>query len=30
VYGEYIIPKIDKDPVHRTDRMRQAAAPSPS
>jgi alkanesulfonate monooxygenase SsuD/methylene tetrahydromethanopterin reductase-like flavin-dependent oxidoreductase (luciferase family) len=26
VLGEYIIPKIDTDPVHRTDRIRQAAA----
>jgi alkanesulfonate monooxygenase SsuD/methylene tetrahydromethanopterin reductase-like flavin-dependent oxidoreductase (luciferase family) len=30
VYGEYIIPKLDRDPVHRTDRMRQAAALSSS
>jgi alkanesulfonate monooxygenase SsuD/methylene tetrahydromethanopterin reductase-like flavin-dependent oxidoreductase (luciferase family) len=26
VYGEYVIPKVDTDPVHRSDRMRQAAA----
>jgi hypothetical protein len=24
--GEYVIPKIDTDPVHRTTRMREAAA----
>ncbi len=26
IIGEYIIPKIDTDPVHRTDRFRDAAA----
>ena len=26
--GEHVIPKIDTDPVHRTDRMREAAAAS--
>src|SRR5579862_8089056 len=26
IFGEYIIPKIDTDPVHRTDRFRAAAA----
>jgi hypothetical protein len=25
--GEHVIPKIDTDPVHRTSRMREAAAP---
>jgi alkanesulfonate monooxygenase SsuD/methylene tetrahydromethanopterin reductase-like flavin-dependent oxidoreductase (luciferase family) len=25
IFGEHIIPKIDKDPVHRTDRLRDAA-----
>jgi hypothetical protein len=24
--GEHVIPKIDKDPVHRTDHFRDAAA----
>jgi hypothetical protein len=24
--GEHVIPKIDTDPVHRTTRMREAAA----
>ncbi len=26
--GEHVIPKIDTDPVHRTTRMRDAAAGS--
>jgi alkanesulfonate monooxygenase SsuD/methylene tetrahydromethanopterin reductase-like flavin-dependent oxidoreductase (luciferase family) len=26
IFGEQIIPKIDKDPVHRTDRLRASAA----
>jgi alkanesulfonate monooxygenase SsuD/methylene tetrahydromethanopterin reductase-like flavin-dependent oxidoreductase (luciferase family) len=26
VFGEYIIPEVDKDPVHRTTRMRNAAS----
>jgi len=28
--GEYVIPKLDKDPVHRTDRFKQAAAAASS
>ena len=28
--GKYVIPKLDKDPVHRTDRFKEAAAASAS
>ena len=28
--GEYVIPKLDKDPVHRTDRFKEAAAAAAS
>jgi hypothetical protein len=28
VFGEYIIPAIDKDPVHRTKKLRDAAKPN--
>jgi alkanesulfonate monooxygenase SsuD/methylene tetrahydromethanopterin reductase-like flavin-dependent oxidoreductase (luciferase family) len=27
--GEHVIPKLDKDPVHRTTRQREAAAAKP-
>jgi hypothetical protein len=26
LFGEQVIPKLDKDPVHRTTRMREEAA----
>jgi alkanesulfonate monooxygenase SsuD/methylene tetrahydromethanopterin reductase-like flavin-dependent oxidoreductase (luciferase family) len=26
LFGEHVIPKMDKDPVHRTTKLRQAAA----